>query len=193
MQINGNEVGKGKSKLLRDWSILSFGPPKDSANPKHDYRTLLLLRLLILCLTVGFSGFMFRKRVTKESPVDSIRRFYDVECVLGSGAFGTVMKALHIEEHKWYAIKSFPGARAQELLGSGSRRPSRQRQTEIMQSAWKHLEREMEVLKKLRHRNICQLKETFMEPGDSISESARVAVACVVGGTQNLGGGAGSL
>ncbi|KAM5541349.1 hypothetical protein V8D89_004903, partial [Ganoderma adspersum] len=149
--INGNEVGKGKSKLLHDWSILSFGPPKECTNPKQDYR------------------FMFRHRATKESPADSIRRFYDVECVLGSGAFGTVLKALHIEEHKWYAIKSFPGARAQEPLGGGSRRPSRERRTEIMQSAWKHLEREVEVLKKLRHRNICQLKETFMEAGDSIS------------------------
>lgn len=132
------------------------------------------------------SGFIFRHRAARESPTDDIHQFYDIHCVLGSGAFTTVMKALHKEERQWYAIKSFPGEPAQELL-AGSRTS---RRTETMQSAWKHLEREMKVLKRLRHRNICQLKETFMEPGNSISESIRVFCARVV---NKVEGGCGSL
>ena len=109
-------------------------------------------------------GFIFRHRAAKPSPTDSLHQFYDIDHGIGSGAFATVVKALHLEERKWYAIKSFPGERVQQFLSRPSRR------MELMESAWKHLEREMNVLKRLRHRNICQLKETFMEPGYSISE-----------------------
>ena len=45
MQINGDEVGKGKCKLLRDWNIISFAPPRDRDDPKEDYRTRFFFRL----------------------------------------------------------------------------------------------------------------------------------------------------
>ncbi|KAM5541348.1 hypothetical protein V8D89_004902 [Ganoderma adspersum] len=155
--INGQNVGLGKCKLLRDWNIISFAPPRDRDDPKEDYR------------------FIFRHRAAKPSTTDSLHQFYDIDHGLGSGAFATVVKALHLEERKWYAIKSFPGERVQQFLSRPSRR------MEMMQSAWKHLEREMEVLKRLRHRNICQLKETFMEPGYSIS----IVLEYVSGGDLN--------
>ncbi|PIL30297.1 transporter [Ganoderma sinense ZZ0214-1] len=144
--INGQNVGLGKCKLLRDWNIISFSPPRDRDDPKDDYR------------------FIFRHRAAKESPTDSLHQFYDIDHGIGSGAFATVVKALHLTERQWYAIKSFFVERVEQ---SDVSRPSRR--AEMMESAWKHLEREMRVLKRLRHRNICQLKETFMEPGYSIS------------------------
>ncbi|PIL30312.1 transporter [Ganoderma sinense ZZ0214-1] len=155
--INGQNVGLGKCKLLRDWNIISFSPPRDRDDPKDDYR------------------FIFRHRAAKESPTDSLHQFYDIDHGIGSGAFATVVKALHLTERKWYAIKSFPGERVQQFLSWPSRR------AEMMESTWKHLEREMRVLKRLRHRNICQLKETFMEPGYSIS----IVLEYVAGGDLN--------
>ncbi|KAI1786986.1 Pkinase-domain-containing protein [Ganoderma leucocontextum] len=155
--VNGQQVRNRRCKILRDWNIISFAPPKDRDNPKEDYR------------------FIFRHRAAKESLTDSIHQFYDFDHGLGSGAFATVVKALHLEERKWYAIKSFPGERVQQFLSRPSRR------LEMMESAAKHLEREVTVLKRLRHRNICQLKEAFVEPGYSIS----IVLEYVSGGDLN--------
>ncbi|PIL30298.1 transporter [Ganoderma sinense ZZ0214-1] len=156
--INGQDVGKGKCKLLRDWNILSFAPLREHDNPKEDCR------------------FIFRHRAARETPMDSINDFYDIAQVLGGGAFATVEKALHRAERQWYAIKSFFVERVEQ---SDVSRPSRR--AEMVESAWKHLECEMAVLKRLRHRNICQLKETFVEPGYSIS----IVLEYVPGGDLN--------
>ena len=129
--------------MLRDWNIVSFAPPRDRDDPREDYRTPLLRPL-------GFrasdwphfpTGFIFRHRAAKESPVDSIHQSYEIHHGLGSGAFATVVKALHLTERKWYAIKCFPGERVQQFLSRPSRR------AKMIESAWKHLEREMGVLK----------------------------------------------
>ena len=100
----------------------------------------------------------------KQSPTEGIYRFYDLHHGLGQGAFATVVKALHRIEGKWYAIKSFPGEKLQQFLNRKSHG------VDMMESTARHLTREINVLQRLRHRNICQLKEAFIDSGYSVSK-----------------------
>ena len=100
----------------------------------------------------------------KLSQTQGIHGLYELHCGLGSGAFATVVKALHKTEKRWYAIKSFPGDKLQEFV------TRRSGVTDLMESTAKHLKREIGVLRNLRHRNICQLKEAFIDSGYSVSK-----------------------
>ena len=83
---------------------------------------------------------------------------YDIDSALGEGAFATVLKALHRREGKFYAVKTF---KAEKLRPAGDGR-------EVALTT-NHLQKEIQVLERLKHPNVCQLKEAFYE-GDSISE-----------------------
>ena len=47
-QINGQRLGKGQCKLLYDWNIIGFGPPKDPAAAKEDYREHRMATVYVL-------------------------------------------------------------------------------------------------------------------------------------------------
>ena len=77
---------------------------------------------------------------------------YDVHVKLGKGAFGVVVKALHISEQRWYAIKLL----AKGILSSADRAIAG---VKCPKSAERQLKQEIVVLTVLRHPNIIQFKE----------------------------------
>lgn len=87
-----------------------------------------------------------------------LHKHYDVQHELGKGSFATVMKALHRAEDKWYAVKMIHASHLRRNLNSLSEsetKPEDKKGT---------LAREISILERLQHRNICQLKEVFFEP-----------------------------
>jgi serine/threonine/tyrosine protein kinase RAD53 len=71
---------------------------------------------------------------------------------LGKGSFATVRKAVHKTTGKWYAVKMIaPG----KSVGQ-------------QQSRNQNLIREISIMEKLDHRNICKLIEVFFQNDNSI-------------------------
>ncbi|KAJ7879529.1 kinase-like domain-containing protein [Mycena olivaceomarginata] len=86
--INGEKIGKGQQRLLKDGNEVSFGVCVRSTenNGLYDYR------------------FIFRDLV---SSVEKRALFnsYDLSIELGKGSFATVYKALHRASGEWVAVK----------------------------------------------------------------------------------------
>lgn len=78
---------------------------------------------------------------------------------LGKGAFATVMKALNRAEGQWYAVK-IVHVRKLKLRDGWEKALEGGLPTDP--NARKML-REIKILEKLEHRNVCQLKEVFLE------------------------------
>ena len=96
-----------------------------------------------------------------QRPSEGLYRHYDVQHVLGRGAYATVVKAMHRMEGKWYAVKMFSGDRLREMLCS-----SRERDVNVerrMEDTRRHLRQEVRILQSLKHPYICRLKEAFYE------------------------------
>ena len=85
-------------------------------------------------------------------PKDGIHRFYDIGTELGRGSFATVYRAVCRADGKTYAIKMVKRNRLR-VDGQGA--------TSIFM-------KEVQILEKLHHPNICFLKETFYEPKDVV-------------------------
>ncbi|KAK0505371.1 kinase-like domain-containing protein [Armillaria luteobubalina] len=85
--INGELVGQGNKRLLRDGNQIAFGSP--IAQGSEDYR------------------FTFRTHTTdlREYDCGEMYRYYDIAYVLGSGGYGTVSKGMCITTGEWVAIK----------------------------------------------------------------------------------------
>ncbi|KAI0701142.1 Pkinase-domain-containing protein [Cerioporus squamosus] len=143
--IRGTRIGKNECRLLRDGDEVSFAPDS-KGRPREDYR------------------FTFRHMACKERPREGLYESYDVHCVLGRGAYATVVKALHRRENKWYAVKMFSGDRLRELLSVTMSGGSERR----MAATAAHLRREVRILQGLHHPYVCKLKEAFFE-GYSVS------------------------
>lgn len=94
-----------------------------------------------------------------EHPNEGLYRYYDVQHVLGRGAYATVVKAMNLAEGKWYAVKMFQGNRLREVLAQPTQRDEQRR----MAATAKHLRREVDVLQNLKHPYICELKQAFFE------------------------------
>ncbi len=67
---------------------------------------------------------------------------YEVMSIIGEGAYGIVLKAKHKQTRKKVAIKKFKEAASEQLL-------------------YKTINREIQVLKALKHPNIVDLHEAF--------------------------------
>ncbi|KAI0699880.1 kinase-like domain-containing protein [Cerioporus squamosus] len=138
--INGEKIGKGKCKVLRDGNELAFGTcvPQPAAGGLEDYR------------------FVFRHTACGP-PSRGLYKYYDLQHELGKGSFATVMKALHKEEGKWYAVKMIQANKLRRGLSNAS--------LNGVQSNDKanNFAREINILERLQHKNICQLKEVFFE------------------------------
>ncbi len=77
---------------------------------------------------------------------------------LGRGAFGAVIKALHMEEGKYYAIK---------MIQHDKVEPGTDLSDTIL--------REVAVMQRVgRHRHICHLKEFFAEEDELGASSSRL-------------------
>lgn len=97
-------------------------------------------------------GFIFR--YTAAGPPDQgVWAHYDVLEQIGQGSFATVYRVLHRATGQWYAAKFVYESRR-------AGRPQEIEQSKI------NLGREIAIMQKLDHPNICQLKEVFESRGD---------------------------
>lgn len=100
-------------------------------------------------------GFVFRHTACGP-PSRGLHKYYDLQHELGKGSFATVMKALHREDGKWYAVKMI---QANKLRRGVSHISANGAQDENSVN----FAREINILERLQHKNICQLKEVFFE------------------------------
>ncbi|KAM5541354.1 hypothetical protein V8D89_004908 [Ganoderma adspersum] len=141
--INGVRIaehGKPQSRILYDGNEIAFGSclPRPLETAHEDYR------------------FIFRKR-RPGAAADSLDESYDIQHVLGSGSFATVVKALHRTEGQWYAVKIVQQNKLRQGI-LGERREFQQ----------KALVREIDIMKRLHHPYICRYKDVFIEE-DNVS------------------------
>ncbi|KAH9892439.1 kinase-like domain-containing protein [Cubamyces lactineus] len=138
--INGEKIGKGHFKVLRDGNEIAFGTcvPQPANGGLEDYR------------------FVYR-HLASGPPSRGLYRYYDLLHELGKGSFATVMKALHKEEGKWYAVKMIQANKLRKGLSNATLNGV---QTNDKSN---NFAREINILERLQHPNICQLKEVFFE------------------------------
>ena len=101
-------------------------------------------------------GFVFRHTACGP-PSRGLHKFYDLQHELGKGSFATVMKALHKEEGKWYAIKMINASKLRRGMSAATVRGLQD------DDKASNFAREINILEKLQHPNVCQLKEVFYE------------------------------
>ncbi|EKM80931.1 hypothetical protein AGABI1DRAFT_37595 [Agaricus bisporus var. burnettii JB137-S8] len=89
--------------------------------------------------------FIFRL-MSGGDPEDGIHAHYDLTHELGKGSFATVMKAIERRTGEWFAVK---------IITDKHNRPGDQNRVAFT--------REIEIMKKLKHPNICELKEVFYQ------------------------------
>ncbi|KAJ6498736.1 kinase-like domain-containing protein [Mycena sanguinolenta] len=132
--INGEKIGKGNQRLLKEGNEIAFGSTArfTENNGLYDYR------------------YMFRDLVSnvKKRPVEEL---YDIHNELGKGSFATVYKALHKASGDWVAVKVINETKRQNgPSGTATTSDARPRPN-----------REIDVMNSLRHPNICELREVF--------------------------------
>lgn len=106
-------------------------------------------------------------------PSRGLHRYYDLLHELGKGSFATVMKALHKEDGKWYAVKMIQANKLRSGLSNATLNGINS------DDKSNNFAREINILERLTHPNICQLKEVFFERY-SISESQCVIARPIV-------------
>lgn len=104
------------------------------------------------------TGFVYYNRLPSP-PASGVEKHYDFIYVLGKGAYATVYKASSRENARWYAVKvidiqqlSLSPDWAKDLANGPPTDPD-----------VKKLLKEVTILERLNHKNICQLKEYFVE------------------------------
>ncbi|TFK85275.1 kinase-like protein, partial [Polyporus arcularius HHB13444] len=132
--INGERVQSGGTRIIRNYNIVKFG--SGSRSPQS-------------------LSFMFRHYHAQSSSEShfppELRRDYDLQLSLGRGAYATVVKALHVHEKRWYAVKLI----SRHAINSVRGRLGGGRDEVTMED----LRKEIDVLSRLRHRYIVQFKE----------------------------------
>lgn len=96
-------------------------------------------------------GFIYRHLAG--GPSDGLYAHYELIEGLGKGSFSTIMKALHKETARWFAVKMLKrrsSALTSHLYGF--------LQSTLSDGIVSH---KVESLKRLAHPNLCQLKEVF--------------------------------
>ncbi|KAI0737333.1 kinase-like domain-containing protein, partial [Daedaleopsis nitida] len=141
--IDGCKIGangEGKCKILTEGCEVALGAYMNNRPDRasDDYR------------------FIFRHKASR-APKTGIDSVYDLVHVLGRGSFGTVMKALHRQEGKWYAVKQIPTSKLRKTMTVASMREISPENTPTA------LKREIEIMQRLEHPNICQFKEVLYD------------------------------
>ncbi|KAF9478621.1 Pkinase-domain-containing protein [Pholiota conissans] len=135
--LNGDKIGKGKTRILYDGTEIAFGTftPQSQNNGLEDYR------------------FVYR-HIAGGAPVTGLFANYDLGVELGRGSFASVKKAIHRPTGVWYAVKMISGAKTVKQNGTS-------RNTTFA--------REISIMERLEHRNICKLVEVFFHDDGSIN------------------------
>ncbi|KAG5642826.1 hypothetical protein DXG03_002057 [Asterophora parasitica] len=138
-KINGSKVGRGQTRILREGNEIAFGTsvPQHHNEGLEDYR------------------FIYR-HVAGGPPSTGLYAFYDLAEELGKGSFATVMKAMCRRTGQWVAVKMIQEGRNVRSPGD---QPPRPRSDIYM--------REISILERLKHPNICELKEVFFQEGSN--------------------------
>ncbi len=145
-QINGARILKGQSRILRDGNEIAFGSPMQQQNSLEDYR------------------YIYRHLAPYE--LTGIHAYYDMAHELGRGTFATVMKAISRTTGTWWAVKII---HSQKLRGTNNAAAANNNNNDDNNAAarqnsghMQNLGREISILEKLNHPNICRLRETFV-------------------------------
>ncbi|KAH9485365.1 Serine/threonine-protein kinase cds1 [Psilocybe cubensis] len=88
-------------------------------------------------------------------PTEGLYAHYDLGIELGKGSFATVRKAIHRATGQWYAVKMISASKAVRNNTQSSRNSN--------------LAREISIMEKLEHPNICKLVEVFFQDDKSIN------------------------
>ncbi|TFK74274.1 Pkinase-domain-containing protein [Pluteus cervinus] len=132
--INGTKIGKGLTGILRHGNEIAFGT--STPQPQND----------------GLEDYRFIFRNTVAGPPTvGIHAFYDIHSELGKGSFATVVRAVCRATGEWFAVKIIHGQRNnnREATDQSARRAA--------------FAREIAIMEKLKHPNICGLKEVFAD------------------------------
>lgn len=92
-------------------------------------------------------------------PPEGLYAHYDISTELGKGSFAKVMKAICRETGKWYAVKMIHG---KSLRNSGQTAEQQDEQQA-------NFTREIVIMERMKHPNICELKEFFVQEDSAIS------------------------
>ena len=96
------------------------------------------------------AGYIYR-HLAGGPPTEGLYAHYELTEELGKGSFATVMKAMSKETGQWYACKMI---HVKQLKASVKGQ---------LQDPALALHKEVQILERLQHPNICQLKEVFYE------------------------------
>ncbi|KAG6862263.1 hypothetical protein C0995_002194 [Termitomyces sp. Mi166 len=148
--INGVKIEKGSTAVLRHGSEISFNPPWTKLCGSEDFR---VYTIHTLSLYAHFTeGFTYRH--TAKPPTTTFAAKYDILTELGQGSYGIVKKAVCRSSGEYVAVKILKDTRTIRDQNSHPRNHN--------------FRREIEVLQKLKHENICELKEAFWDDSDDI-------------------------
>jgi len=115
-------------------------------------------------------GFVYR-HTAAGPPTEGLHAYYDISSELGKGSFATVMKAVSRATGEWFAVKMIhdnkmikttadgPAAAAAAANNNANNNNNNAARTNAFA-------REISILEKLKHPNICQLKEVFFQDGN---------------------------
>ncbi|KAG6830161.1 hypothetical protein H0H92_001890 [Tricholoma furcatifolium] len=133
--INGVKIGRGLTRVLREGDEIAFGSPVPQAGSLEDYR------------------FIYR-HTASGPPTTGLYAFYDLINELGKGSFAVVMKAVSRNSGEFVAVKMIHDTRNVRSPGEQNAQPRREA-----------FNREINIMSKLKHPNICELKEVFFPEG----------------------------
>lgn len=126
----------------------------------HSYR-IMVLKIIVSQLYAPnaeeckyiYLGFVYR-HTAAGLPTEGLYAHYDISTELGKGSFATVRKAVSRATGEWYAVKMIQDSKR----GKGVRNTA--------------LAREITIMERLKHPNICELKEVFFQDNGDISQSS---------------------
>ncbi|KAF8161058.1 kinase-like domain-containing protein [Crassisporium funariophilum] len=139
--INGERIGKGATRIVREGNEIAFGTsvPQPQNGGLEDYR------------------FIYR-HTAGGPPTEGLYAFYDLSTELGKGSFATVRKAISRSSGQWYAVKMIQESKNVRQNGENGRT-----------SRNNTFAREISIMEKLKHPNICELVEVFFQENNDIN------------------------
>lgn len=145
--VNGARILKGQSRILRDGNEIAFGSPAQQPDSIEDYR------------------YIYRHLAPYE--LTGIHAHYDMAHELGRGTFATVMKAMSRTSAEWWAVKIIHSQKLRGTNNAAANNNNNENNNNNNAAAHNsgHLQslgREISILEKLNHPNICRLRETFV-------------------------------
>ncbi|KAF8147709.1 kinase-like domain-containing protein [Crassisporium funariophilum] len=137
--INGESIGYGRTRIIHHEDEIAFGTPIPMQTSYNG----------------GISDYRFKfHHVAAHVCLDGIHVYYLVGGVLGEGTYATVRKAINRSSHHVFAVKMIQEKKFRQHNGD---------------STSANLAREISILEKLNHPNICALHEVYFQANNDIN------------------------